>query len=196
MQKPDMNTPDGAENIENISNENAGDAGLLQKLQADYNALKDQMLRGIADAENRIKRAEKEKEESLKYAVSGFARDLLNVSDNLRRSIDAAKKDDHDGNPAVKSLLSGIEITEKELLGAFEKCGVKKIDPKIGDPFDYNRHQAMFEIESADKPSGIVMQVMQPGYILHDRLLRPALVGVSKSTGAPPQDAAKIDVKA
>ena len=167
-----------------------------KKLREELNAAKDHLLRVMADAENARKRIEKEKEDNQKYAVSALARDLLNVSDNLRRTLDAVKREELESNPALKNLLAGIEITEKELLGAFEKHGVKKIEPKIGDAFDYNKHQAMFEIETGEKPAGTVMQVLQPGYMIFDRLLRPALVGVSKSPAPPPADIGKVDVKA
>lgn len=173
--------------------ETADDAVL--KLEGELKSAKDQLLRALAEAENARRRVEKEKEESLKYANANFARDILNVSDNLRRALDTVKKDEVEANPALKNLMAGVEITEKELLTAFEKHGIKKIEPKIGETFDYNKHQAMFEAENAPTPPGTVMQVMQPGYIIHDRLLRPALVGVAKAA-ANDGKSAKVDVQA
>ncbi len=138
--------------------------------------LKDQLLRSLAEQENIRKRSQREREEASKYAVSSFARELLSVSDNLRRALQAAP---NDGDEQIKTFVLGVEMTEKEILNAFEKFGVKRISPE-GEKFDHNFHQAMFEVEDAEKEPGIVVQVLQPGYILHDRLLRPALVGVSK----------------
>jgi molecular chaperone GrpE len=192
--KKEENPNENGEPANNVS-ELKIDGGDTQKLQAEIGALKDQLLRQMADAENLRKRMEKDKEDGMKYAAASFARDLLNVSDNLRRTLDAASKEDT-SNPAVKNMLTGVEITEKELLGAFEKHGIKKIEPKIGETFDYNKHQAMFEVETADKPAGIIMQILQAGYMIHDRLLRPALVGVSKAVSGPPADTAKVDVQA
>jgi molecular chaperone GrpE len=138
--------------------------------------LKDQLLRSLAEQENVRKRTIREREDALKYAVSSFARELLSVSDNLRRALNAAPQEIDE---QVKTFVMGVEMTEKELLHAFEKFGVIKISPE-NEKFDHNFHQAMFETEDADKEPGTVIQVLQPGYVLHDRLLRPALVGVSK----------------
>ncbi len=163
-------------------------------LQSQLNAAKEQLLRALADSENLRKRVEKEKEDVSKYALSGFARDLLNVADNLQRAIAAVKKEEAETNPALRNLVFGIEMTQKEMQSVLDKHGVKKIEPKIGDAFDYNAHQAMMEIEDPTHPPGTVLQLLQPGYRLHDRLLRPALVGVAKA--APEGDAVKVDVKA
>lgn len=141
--------------------------------------LKDQLLRAIAETENTRKRAQKEKEETAKYAIANFARDLVSVVDNLNRALETIKGDDLNLSPEVKSLKEGILMTEKDLLKTLEKYGIKKIHP-LGEKFDHNFHQAMFEGESEDHGEGHVMHVMQAGYTLHDRLLRPALVGVSK----------------
>ncbi len=138
--------------------------------------LKDQLLRALAEQENIRKRAHREVDDANKYAVSNFARELLSVSDNLRRALNAAPQNDDEQS---KTFFQGIEMTEKELLNSFQKFGIKKISPE-GEKFDHNLHQAMFEAEDAEKEPGTIIQVLQPGYILHDRLLRPALVGVSK----------------
>ena len=140
--------------------------------------LKDQLLRALAEQENIRKRAYREVDEANKYAISSFARELLGVSDNLRRALNAAPQNEDDQS---KSFVQGIEMTEKDLLNSFQKFGIKKISPE-GEKFDHNSHQAMFEIEDLEKEPGTIIQVLQPGYILHDRLLRPALVGVSKKS--------------
>lgn len=136
---------------------------------------KDQLLRALAECENIRKRAAKEREEVAQYAITKFARDLLAVADNLSRAIEAGSQGDTD----IKVVLEGIEITQKELQKVFEKYGIQTINPK-GEAFDHNFHQAMFEVESDEHPQGHVLEVLQHGYVLQDRLLRPALVGVSK----------------
>jgi molecular chaperone GrpE len=128
------------------------------------------------------RRAQRERADAEKYGFAKFASDLLSVADNLRRALDSLPeseaKDDR-----TRSLLAGVEATERELLAAFERHGLKRIDPK-GEKFDHNFHQAVFEVENADQPTGTVAQVLQPGYVVHDRLLRPAMVAVAKG-GAP-----------
>jgi molecular chaperone GrpE len=142
----------------------------------EVSTLKDQLLRALAEQENIRKRSQREVEEANKYAISSFARELLSVSDNLKRALDVAPENDDE---KTKTFIQGIEMTEKELLNSFAKFGIKKISPE-GEKFDHNHHQAMFEAPDEAKEPGTVIQVLQPGYILHDRLLRPALVGVSK----------------
>jgi molecular chaperone GrpE len=151
-------------------------------LAAENAKLKDQLLRALAELENVRKRAEREKEQTRKFGIADFARDLLSVSDNLRRALDAAPQDRTQIDEALGNLITGVEMTEKELLSAFEKHGIRKLQP-LGEVFDYNFHQAMFEVESNDHGAGIVMQVLQVGYAIGDRLLRPAMVGVSKGSG-------------
>ena len=139
---------------------------------------RDQQLRALAELENVRRRAQRERADAEKYAVTGFARELLSVADNLRRALDslpeAEAKDDR-----TKSLLAGVAATERELLAAFERHGLKRIDP-IGERFDHNFHQAVFEAENTGRPAGTVVEVLQPGYVLSDRLVRPAMVGVAK----------------
>lgn len=155
--------------------------------------LKDQLLRALADTENLRKRHDKERAEIGQYAIANFAREILNVADNLRRTLDAVKPEDVAAHPALKTLLTGVELTEKSLADVLAKFGVVKIWPNIGDAFDYNLHQAMFEAEIPDKPPGTITQVLQAGYQLHSRLLRPAMVGVVK---APASNNGKVDVSA
>jgi molecular chaperone GrpE len=150
------------------------------ELTAEVAALRDQLLRALAEAENTRRRAERDRADMAKYAVAGFARDLLPPVDNLRRALDSVPAEAAKNDEAVKTLLDGIALTERELLRALEKHGVRKVEPR-DVPFDHNFHQAMFEVPETGKPAGTVVELLQPGYVLHDRLLRPALVGVAKA---------------
>jgi len=153
--------------------------GRIAELEAELAATKDQMLRALAEAENTRRRAERDRQEATKYGAVGIARDLLSVSDNLRRALEALPEDARDSEGWPRDLITGVELIEREFLDAFGKHGVVKMEP-LGQPFDHNFHQAMFEMEDLEKPAGTVVQQMQPGYRLHDRLLRAAMVGVSK----------------
>ena len=154
----------------------------LDALEAENAQLKDQLLRALADTENLRRRAERERDDTSKYAIATLARDILSVADNLRRALDAMPSDQAPDD-ATRNLLAGVEATERELLGIFERRGIKRIEP-LGERFDPNFHQAMFEVPNSGQEPGTVVQVLQPGYIIHDRLLRPALVGVAKSDAA------------
>jgi molecular chaperone GrpE len=151
-------------------------------LEAELADAQDRLLRALAETENVRRRAQRERADAEKYGLTKFAGDLLSVGDNLRRALDslpeAEAKDDR-----TKSLLAGVAATERELLAAFERHGLKRIDPK-GERFDHNFHQAVFEVENTGRPAGTIVEVLQPGYVVHDRLLRPAMVGVAKG-GAP-----------
>ncbi len=149
----------------------------VEALRAEISALKDQVLRVAADAENTKRRAEREANDSRAYAIQKFARDLLGVADNLQRAMMHAPKDAAD--PLVKNLAIGLEMTERELMGAFERNGLKKIDPARGAKFDPHLHQAMQEQSAPDVAGGGVLQVIQPGYELFGRLVRPAMVIVA-----------------
>jgi molecular chaperone GrpE len=155
----------------------------LTALEAELAEQKDRLLRALAETENVRRRAQREREDASKYAVAGFAKDLLSAADNLRRALEslpeAEIKDER-----TRGLLAGVAATERELLSVFERHGIRRIDPK-GDPFDHNLHQAIFEAERPDQPSGSIVEVLQPGYVLHDRLLRPAMVGVAKGGPKP-----------
>jgi len=157
----------------------------VEALEEQVSELKDQLLRSVAELDNYRKRAEREKEQLRKFGIANFAKDLLSVADNLRRAVESGPSDLEGADESVKNLIVGVEMTEKELLNAFEKNSVRKIDP-VGEKFDYNFHQAMFEVESDKEEPGVVMQVLQPGYAIEDRVLRAAMVGVSKSN-APDQ---------
>jgi len=151
----------------------------LEELQLENAELKDRLLRAMADMENLLRRTEREKADTAKYAISNFARDVLSIGDNLRRAIEAVPQEAVAGDPALQSLLDGVGVTERELLNMLERHGIKRIDPK-GEPFDPNFHQAMLEIENKDMDAGTVAEVVQPGYVIKDRVLRPAMVAVSK----------------
>ena len=155
----------------------------LAKAQAEIADLKNQVLRALADTENLRRRFEREKEDAVKYASGKFAKDILSVADNMRRALESAPKDGAD-DETLKNLIVGVEATERELLNVFERYGIARIDPK-GQRFDPNLHQAMFEIEDASVAAGTVLQVVAAGYVQHGRLLRAAMVGVSRGGPQP-----------
>ncbi|HEX7967535.1 MAG TPA: nucleotide exchange factor GrpE [Stellaceae bacterium] len=169
------------------------DAGLEERLaaaEAELAEAKDRALRALAETENVRRRAQREREDAAKYGAGNLARDLLNVADNLRRaltSVPEAQVTDE----LTRTLLQGVSATERELLAAFDRHGIRRIDP-LGERFDHNFHQAILEIENTGQPAGTVVQVLQPGYAMHDRLLRPAMVGVAKGEARPP-DGPRID---
>jgi molecular chaperone GrpE len=149
-------------------------------LEREHAETKDRLLRALAEMENLRKRTDREIADSRLYSLTSFARDLLVVADNMRRALDAVAPElRSSAEGGVKALIEGVELTERELLKALEKNGVRQFTPQ-GEKFDPNVHQAMFEIPDATVPAGSVVQVVQPGYMLGDRVLRPALVGVSK----------------
>ena len=152
----------------------------LTAMTAERDALKDQLLRALADTENMRRRSEREAETARKYGHTQFARDLVGAIDNLARALASAPEDKSSLDESVQSLLTGIELSWTEIQSAIEKHGVRQINP-LGEKFDYNFHQAMFEVPTNDQPPGMVLEVVQHGYALHDRLLRPAMVGVSKA---------------
>ena len=142
--------------------------------------LKDRLLRTLAEMENLRRRTEREIADSRQYAVASFARDLLGVADNMQRALGTLSADFRDqADPVVKSHIEGVELTERELLKVMERHGIRKFDPQ-GQKFDPNLHQAMMQVPDPRVPDGTVVQVMQPGYMIGERVLRPALVGVSK----------------
>ena len=154
-------------------------------VEAELSESKDRLLRALAETENVRRRAERERADAAKYGAANFAKDLLNVADNLRRALDSVGEGQA-GDEIIRNLLQGVAATERELLAAFERHGIRRIDP-AGERFDHNYHQAMFEAENTGQPAGTVVQVLQPGYVMHDRLLRPALVGVAKGDGKAPE---------
>ena len=155
----------------------------LVAMTAERDKLKDQLLRAMADTENMRRRSEREAASVRKYGHTPFARDLVGAIDNLARAVESAPDDLDTIDESAKSLITGIQLSWTELQSVIEKHGIKRVDP-LGEKFDYNLHQAMFEVPTNEQPSGLVLEVVQHGYVLHDRLLRPAMVGVSK-TGEP-----------
>ncbi|HTI87855.1 MAG TPA: nucleotide exchange factor GrpE [Alphaproteobacteria bacterium] len=151
----------------------------MARLESEVADLKDRLLRALAETENVRRRAEREREDTAKYAMSAFARDMLSVADNLGRALAAVPAEARGKDPAVDALIAGIELTDRELRAVFERHGIRRVDP-MGERFDHNFHQAMMEVEDPTKPTGTVVQVMQTGYVIRDRLLRPAMVAVSK----------------
>lgn len=142
--------------------------------------LKDQVLRTLAEMENLRRRTEREVQDASRYAVTAFARDVLSVGDNLGRALASVSADARTAaGEALTALLSGVEMTEREFVKTLGKHGVKRIEP-AGERFDPNLHQAMFEVPDPSVASGTIVQVMQPGYVIGDRVLRPALVGIAK----------------
>lgn len=156
-----------------------------ENLEARVKELNDRLLRAIAEAENTRRRAEREVQDARAYAVTGFARELLSVSDNFQRALKALPGDARDKDE-FKPFIEGVELTGRELANIFERHGIKMINPK-GQAFDHNLHQAMFEVETAEHPPGTVVEVIQEGYTIRDRLLRPAMVGVAKAPKGDPE---------
>jgi molecular chaperone GrpE len=155
----------------------------LAEAQAEVADLKDKLLRAMAEMENLRRRSEKEKTELGKYAVTNFARDMLSVADNMDRALSAADPDGSEGGEeALTQLLDGVRLTQKDLLHQFEKHGIREINP-IGEKLDPNWHQAMVQLDDPEAPAGTIVQVMQVGYAIQDRLLRAAMVGVAKGGG-------------
>lgn len=160
-----------------------GTEALITKLQAERDDFKDKLLRTLAEMENLRRRTEREIADAKAYAVTSFARDMLGSSDNLRRALESLPADAlQTADAAAKALHEGVELTERELLKTLERHGVRRIDPQ-GEKFDPNLHQAMFEAPDAEIAKGLVSKVVQVGYKIGERVLRPALVGVS--AGAP-----------
>lgn len=168
----------------------------IAALEAEIGELRDQLLRALAEVENTRRRAERDRQEAAKYGAVPLARDLLTVADNLRRALEsvpeALRRDEAGGG---KQLVEGVELIERELTTAFARHGISKVEP-LGEPFDHAFHQAMFELEDKDKPAGTVVQLLQPGYTLHDRLLRAAMVGVSKGGPKAPKNGGEADAGA
>ena len=151
----------------------------IAALEAEAKQAKDQALRALAELENTRRRLEAQAEDRARFAVTNFARDVLNVADNLRRALDAMPAEARETDELARGLLSGVEMTERELMNTFERYGIKQV-PAEGQRFDPNLHQAMMEVEDPSRPAGMVAMVMQQGYVLHERLLRPAMVAVTK----------------
>ena len=169
----DFETPDS-------STGSAPEPDRVAQLEAEKLDLKEKLLRTLADMENLRRRTEREIVDARTYAVTNFARDMLTGADNFQRAVDSVPKEARETGDAVwKGLIEGVELTERDMLKTLERYGVKRLDPQ-GEKFDPNLHQAMFEVPNPDVPNGTVVQVVQTGYVIGDRVLRPALVGVAK----------------
>jgi molecular chaperone GrpE len=158
----------------------------VAELEAEVAELKDQLLRALAETENVRRRAKRDVEDASKYAITGFARELLSVADNLERALASVPEGARQNDEALDNLFTGVEMTQRQLQDAFDKVGIKPIEA-LGKKFDHNLHQAMFEVENPSVPAGTVVEEMQSGYVIADRLLRAAMVGVAK--GGPKEAA-------
>jgi molecular chaperone GrpE len=158
----------------------------IASLRAEAAELKDKLLRAHAEVENIRKRAEREKEETAKYAITRLARDVVSVGDNFQRAIDAVPAGAAEQDPALKSFLEGVTMTERELLNVLERYDIKRIHP-MNEPFNPHVHQAVMEVQRTDVAAGTVVQVFQAGFLIGDRVLRPAMVGVAKGGPKPAQ---------
>ncbi len=186
------------EKVENKQSENSTDCETTEKnsieleraldkirrLEEELSDVKDKMLREAAEVENIRRRSQKEREDAKKFSIASFAKDLLDVSDNFSRALEAAPKNRDELDDHMKSLLEGIEATQRAMIKIFEKNGIKEIS-SIDEKFDPNLHEVMFEVPTPDKEDGTIIQILETGYTLNDRLLRPARVGVSKNSDKP-----------
>ena len=152
----------------------------IQKLKEEIESLKDQRLRAVAELENFRKRAEKDQSDALTYGIANFAKEIINIGDNIERAKSSISEEVR-SNESIKSVVDGLDLIAQSTMATFEKIGIKKIE-SINQKFDHNLHQAMMEIEKYDCEPGTIVQELIPGYTLHDRLLRPAMVGVSKKS--------------
>jgi molecular chaperone GrpE len=170
----------GTESAERPDGTSEGDYEAVVRLVKENEELKDRLLRSAAEMENLRRRTARDVQDARSYAIANFARDMLSVSDNLRRALDAISAEARDaGDAGFKALIEGVDITERAMLSALGRHGVKKLEPE-GERFDPNFHQAMFEVPNPDVPANTVVQVVQPGYSIGERVLRPAMVGVAK----------------
>lgn len=171
--------------------EPAAEVDPVEELTAEVAELKDKLLRQAAEMENLRRRTEREKQDMAKYAISNFAKDIITLDDNLARTLSAVPEGAIDEDPALKALVEGVEMTERELTNVLERHGIKRIDPK-GEIFDPNSHQALFEIPNPEVTAGTIMEVVAPGFTIDSRILRPAMVGVAKG-GEKPKKETKSD---
>jgi len=175
-------------------NPHAAEFAVLEALKAEVESLKDQRLRAMAEGENIRRRAEKEKLEASQYAVTKFARDMVGIADNFSRALAACPPAAREAaDPQVKAVLDGVEATDRQLIATLERYGVKQVD--TSGKFDPNLHQAIAEVPGNGKPAGSIVDVMQTGFMIGDRLLRPAMVTVASRGDAPANGAANVDTK-
>jgi len=167
------------------------EAARIAELETELSESRDRLLRALAETENVRRRLEREREETARFAISRFAGDMLSVADNLRRALDSVPGHALEGNEFLAKLVDGVVATERELLTVFDKNGLKRVDP-VGRPFDPNFHEVLFELDAPGKAAGTVVQLLQPGYTIGERLLRPARVAVAKAM----PDVGRIDTQA
>jgi molecular chaperone GrpE len=165
-----------------------------EALQRQVAEMKDQVLRTMAEMENVRSRARRDVEEASRYAVAGFARDIISVLENLYRAAASVPQESRAESPLLNTLAQGIDMTLAEFVNVMQRHGIQRVDP-LGQPFDHNFHMAVAQMESTEHAPGTVMQVMQAGYVLHDRLLRPAMVGVAKAP-QPGEGSPQVDTQA
>ena len=182
-ESPDAETGSTESSEETLSGWALGELETLREENAD---LKDRLLRAAAEMENVRRRTERDKADSVKFAISSFARDVLTIGDNISRAIEHVPADAAENDPALKSFLEGVQVTERELLNVMERHGIARLNPK-GERFDPNKHQAMFEVDNKDVADGTIVEVVQAGYVIAERVLRPALVGVAKGGAKQPK---------
>jgi molecular chaperone GrpE len=168
-----------------------GAAARVAALETQLADCKDRLLRALAEQENARRRALREREEAVRFAASGLARDLLTTADNLRRAIESVPEEKI-ADETVRRLLAGVVATERALLDALAKHGIHRI-ASLGERFDPDRHEAVFEVTAPERPAGTVVEVLQEGYLHHDRLLRPAMVGVAKGGAEPAERGSEAD---
>jgi molecular chaperone GrpE len=191
MDEGTMNDENGGANGAEATAPEKSESELLAErvasLEAELAEAKDKLLRALAEAENTRRRTQREREDASRFGAANFAKDMLSVADNLHRAVESAPPAEA-RDELTRTLLAGVAATERELLASLERHGVKRVEPKPGDRFDHNLHEAMFEIDAPGHAAGSIVQVLQPGYMIYDRLLRPAMVGVAKAgpaTGEP-----------
>lgn len=173
-----------------------GDTLRVAELEAEISNLKDQLLRALAETENLRQRTRREREDTIKYAPMGLVKDLVEVTDNLKRAIDSVPAEAIEGHEQLQNLLTGVRMTDKEILTVFERHNIKQV-AALGEKLDPHSHEALFEVPDPSSPAGTIVQVMQPGYRLHDRLVRPARVGVAVGgPAAAPAPGDNVDTSA
>ncbi len=177
LEIPEM-APDEADSDEEAEDEEDGSDDAVE--------LKNQLLRALAETENVRRRAKKDIADAGRYGIANFARDMLSVSDNMARALESIPDEAREESDIVKALAEGVEMTARELATALERHDIKQVNP-LGEKFDYNLHQAMFEAPATGQPDGTIIEVVQAGFVIGDRLLRPAMVGVAKAA-PPPED--------
>ena len=185
-------------NAEAVTEELSPDEDMEEKVEPSDTAdeMKDQLLRALADAENMRRRSERDVAQANKYGHLSFARDLLSCFDNLSQAVSLAPEDKSDFDENLKNILVGVEMISIEIDTILQRHHITKINP-IGEKFNYNHHQAMFEVPNNEVEAGTVVQVAQPGYLLHERLIRPAMVGVSKKVSSTDtDDSSSVDKEA